>query len=523
MTFITNLVNETYNNSQNLKMRDASKEGAKGEKIPSTLDARSSIVNSINIINIHRRARNEDFMTTSSTYFDGKVATGYRNPTGTDIVNAFNGSLSNVVYKPEDFIFLEDYGKLPNNHLITLRRFPSPCFDDIYDKSLQPLPDVGRVLSYIDGENNKMEELFGFSAGFNFKEMKSEIQTINRNATGGNGTGVVSKVANFVGKTFDTSGTAARENLIGQDRTNFDPYDKHQDNYTWGPIDVIDSINIRERGLTFDQEFKIKFRYTVRSYNGISTKMVFMDILGNMLQLITNKAPFWGGAVRFQGGKNYTDGIFDFKKLETGDFAGFLKGAFENIASKISNPFKGGAIEGLKTLATNIGTGLIGGQIDKLGRPEMYGLHSLLQGQSTGEWHLTLGNPFNPTMVIGNLYLSDSNVSFEGPFTIDDVPSTIILEVTLKHGMPRDKFAIQSMFNAGKGRYYSSDIDGQTKSYYRNKDAGMGMKGSGNGGSRSGNQTVKLFNNAVDTTEKAGNDTIAYAKALYSQSAEKTF
>lgn len=504
MSDTTNLTNGTYY-GQNTKMR----EGKNSDGVHTTSDAKGSLVHSMNVLNF-KGAGGDIFETKASRYFDGKNATGYKNPTGSQIIKNFDGSNNVVVYKPQDFIFLEDYGNLPNNHLITLRRFSAPCKDDIFNHELQRMPDVGRVLSYLDGENNKIEDIFKFSAGFNWKQMKSEIQTIESSKNGFGG----EKLNGFL-RNLDTSGSTARENLKGKAATDFDPYSSHEQNYTWGPIDVIDEINVRERGLTFAQEFKLKFRYTVRSYNGISTKMVFLDILGNMLQIISNKGAFWGGAVRFTGGKNATGGLFDMKKLESGDMAGFLEGALKNISGMLTNPFKGGALQGLKSIAGNIGTGMLGGSMDKLGRPEIHGLHALLQGESTGEWHLMIGNPFNPSLVVGNLILKDATITPIGPFTVDDVPSTIELEVVLGHGMPRDKFAIQSMFNEGKGRYYSSDVDLENKSYYRNRGA--------NGGSGGGQGTANFTDNAINSLPVLGNDTVEYTKALYSKAAQKTF
>ena len=66
--------------------------------------------------------------------------------------------------------------------------------------------------------------------------------------------------------------------------------------------------------------------------------------------------------------------------------------------------------------------------------------------------------------------MEDATIGFEGPFTADDVPSYILVEVKLAHAMMRDKYGIQSMFNHGNGRFYGSNIDFSNKSYYRNRN-----------------------------------------------------
>ena len=103
-------------------------------------------------------------------------------------------------------------------------------------------------------------------------------------------------------------------------------------------------------------------------------------------------------------------------------------------------------------------------------------VNSLLTGDPTGQWHLTIGNPLNPIMMVGNLACTDSSFSFEGPFGYEDFPSKLKVEITLKPARMRDKGEIESMFNAGKGRMYlqpeyGGDIDNLVNvSAYGNKD-----------------------------------------------------
>ena len=175
------------------------------------------------------------------------------------------------------------------------------------------------------------------------------------------------------------------------------------------------------------------------------------------------------------------------------------------MGSKLSKPFENGLMEGIKSLAGNAGAALLGGSLDKLKRPEMYSLHSLLSANPTGEWHLTVGNPFNPAMMFGNLVMDGASFGVEGPFTADDVPSYILLEIKLKHAMPRDKYGIQRMFNYGGTRFYGSNTDFESKSYYRNRGTG-----------KRGNLTppAKI---AQDTADSANteNPTVKYLASNY--------
>jgi len=83
------------------------------------------------------------------------------------------------------------------------------------------------------------------------------------------------------------------------------------------------------------------------------------------------------------------------------------------------------------------------------------GLKAILTGDPVGEWHLTVGNPFNPMMVIGNLICTGVKFEFNEELGPDDFPTELKATISLEHGMPRDRDAIESMFNGGGGRLYS--------------------------------------------------------------------
>jgi hypothetical protein len=92
-------------------------------------------------------------------------------------------------------------------------------------------------------------------------------------------------------------------------------------------------------------------------------------------------------------------------------------------------------------------------------RPGILAFKALLTGEPVGEWHLVIGNPFNPIAMIGNLICEDVSYSFGGGderLGPDDFPETLNISVSLKHGRPRDKGDIESMFNRGQGRLHYS-------------------------------------------------------------------
>ena len=44
--------------------------------------------------------------------------------------------------------------------------------------------------------------------------------------------------------------------------------------------------------------------------------------------------------------------------------------------------------------------------------PYLRGQRALLTGEPVGDWHLTIGNPFNPIAMIGNLVVKDLSIEF---------------------------------------------------------------------------------------------------------------
>jgi hypothetical protein len=89
------------------------------------------------------------------------------------------------------------------------------------------------------------------------------------------------------------------------------------------------------------------------------------------------------------------------------------------------------------------------------GRTIVQGIRSLLTGEPVGEWHVTIGAPHNPIMMIGNLICTNCKIELGDEMGPDDFPIEIKATITLEHGMPRDRVGIESMFNKGRGRFYS--------------------------------------------------------------------
>lgn len=371
----------------------------------------------------------------------------YKDLTPQDLID--RDDLGAGIYKPEDFIYIERLNKLPLNRMLTLRRFAFPVVDDIFSvESGSDEPDISRMITFADQETNKLTELMGFSFGMNWKELPATFESMNMHGANSGMSGYMGSVLKMVDPTF------GQDSVKGVERLQYNPM--HDSNKVWGMVDSINSTHIRDVGLNFDQDVKLVFNYKMKSYNGINGRSAFMDLLSNILVSTTNDAKFWGGS-RFWLGRRPTKFLKNMKFLAPTDFNDFLNKAhveFKGFLGKGSGDAKKDAVNTLKNVAKNVFNMGFGALLDKIGRPGIPYSNSLLTGNPVGAWHLTIGNPLNPAMVIGNLILKNTVISFGETLGRDDFPEDIKVECTLKHAMPRGRAEIEQMFNFGRGRMY---------------------------------------------------------------------
>ena len=90
--------------------------------------------------------------------------------------------------------------------------------------------------------------------------------------------------------------------------------------------------------------------------------------------------------------------------------------------------------------------------------PDILIAKSALSDRPVGEWHLVVGNPMNPIMVMGDLLCSKCIMTFDTEIGPDDFPTGVSFKVTLQQGKPRDKVSIERMFNLGESNLMSTKL-----------------------------------------------------------------
>ena len=93
-------------------------------------------------------------------------------------------------------------------------------------------------------------------------------------------------------------------------------------------------------------------------------------------------------------------------------------------------------------------------------------MDSLLKGDDVGLWHVTIGNPKNPIVAIGNLILTDASIQQFGPLGLDDFPTELKVTCTLKHARGRDAVEIGRMYTKGTNGIYYPHQNKNINSWY---------------------------------------------------------
>lgn len=445
---------------------------------------------------------------------------GYsKTPTTTKIIAWGNTDEKNrTPYLFQDFVFCKWWNKIPNNRLITLRRYSNPVLDNLntpidntvdekgHNVDLQSFPPMATALTYFGEETgNSLNSILKFSTGMPWGETKADIWDLTSQKTpttneqmsgalGAIGLSFGNEMAKVLNGLSVMKGDFNKNGAIEKNGLPPDPYkDGPYQNRIQGPVNRIDTVKKRDAGLKFAMDgLKIKFDYVARPIGGINSKAVMLDILANFMVLGSASAVFFGGAhrnriqgVRFPAGKvnaikemykgnilgengaisQYGNDLASFYN-ESGGAGGILstmwdaaKGIMGDLLKSLGNPLgmnsESSTKEG-KALSGNIQAAVAEKMKTGMTIPYIQGMRALLTGEPVGEWHLTIGNPMNPIAMIGNLICTNIEVEIDEDAGLgpDDFPLGWTITVSLEHGMARDRDSIESMFNFGNGRIY---------------------------------------------------------------------
>lgn len=411
-------------------------------------------------------------------------------------------------YRMQDFIYLKYYNQIPNNYMITLRRYTHPCEDHMFGLDMTATDinflngyeeshfNIATAVTYLgEKTGNKLSDILKFEYGANYEDKEAKVEMLQNSDGGlaaqmkekfgisesfmsgemsrqeGGGTKMIKDAIKFSALT-GMKGKTVQEAMSASHRFEGNEFAQVYGENIYGDVNVINKTKVRSRGLTYSGNFTLNFEYSLKSLKCVNPRVAMMDILSNFLILTGNYGAFWGGETRFYGQRNIAPQFGDPEKLRNGDFKGYfsslisdVKSGFENIST--ANGGDGSLWDGLKNLASGALQGLLGnllgGNVGVAGTAKAP--IALLSGAPTGYWHVTIGNPLDPIAMMGNMAVTKTTVQFNEILGYDDFPTEVKFTVELEHCMPRDNAAIENMFNAAKGRFYAFTDAGLLNSF----------------------------------------------------------
>lgn len=437
-----------------------------------------------------------------------------QNPTYKNILKYYSDKVFDpyglASYRMQDFIYLKYYNQIPNNYMITLRRYTHPCEDHMFglDMSAEEINylngyeesyfNIATAVTYFgEASGNKLSDILKFEYGANYEDKEAKVEML-QNTDGGlaaqmrdkfkisddvmsgtataasvGGMGALLKQSVKFAALTGMQGVSAQDAIAASHR--FQGGNEFAQVYgenIYGDVNVINKTKIRSRGLTYSGNFTLNFEYSLKSLKCVNPRVAMMDILSNFLILTGNYGAFWGGETRFYGQRSIAPQFGDPEKLRKGDFKGYfnslisdVKSGFDNISN--ANGGSGSIWDGIKNLASgalqSLLGNLLGGNVGVAGSAQAP--VALLSGEPTGYWHVTVGNPLDPIAMMGNMAVTKTNVQFNDILGYDDFPTEIKFTVELQHCMPRDNAAIENMFNGAKGRFYAFTDAGVLNSF----------------------------------------------------------
>lgn len=439
-----------------------------------TLKGYDSIINRYAVYTFGKKSNDNKFKDDAgSTPFTTGENDKRRNPTLDGILSDFDEKTNNGIVKPyfaTDFLYSKHFNRIPLNHLITLRRYTFPTYDnfeflkqDDGNKDKDKLRPLAQAITYFgDQTDNKLSDITKMAGFINWKKLESDVWDVEGNNERSSEDGP----AGALGQNWTKIVALATGNSdVGQfkqqaiDQAKFNKFE--YTNKVLGPVNVVNQTYTRDRGLGVDLKFELNFEYELRSYNSINPRIAMLDLMCNMLALTFNNARFWGGANRYFPKSPQFSFLGDEKAFYAGNYGDYATSFITSMGDALG---AGASVFG-EFLTGFFGGGNMGELLGKTGKligdysraqtmPQVLGMKALLTGYPVGEWHMTVGNPYHPIMQIGNLIVKDFDFNFDGHLGVDDFPSHLKFKINLESGRPRDKGDVESIFNFGQGRMY---------------------------------------------------------------------
>jgi len=403
-----------------------------------------------------------------------------------NILKTFDSSIPSMSLKAADFAYLRDFGVYPNNRLAIVRRFGGPVPDNLYKVNNIPIStlityfeDTDFVLDFkvseewTDAETSFKEILNQAAKDFRLDKVFSLGDT-----TAGDYAGGAAGLVPLPGYTQLAQRRILKAiGLISGDDQSILPA---------GDPNLIRAAKVRKlpegdgefQGVSCEFSITLKFVYEQKFISGIDPTIVFYDILNNLLTMGTSETTTYLGknaklADTFEQTLDSLsrglDGIFEI----VGKIVNYLKETITGIVDAIGKFFDkkeaattdSGADDLTATTPTeaedplkslfDFAKGIVDDLIAYVAiryRLPILGVVSALTGLPSAPWHVTLGNPFKPIFVSGDMLCDSVDIKLGSKLAFNDLPSTIEASISLK-----------SARNLGLQEIMTKFLDGQIR------------------------------------------------------------
>lgn len=233
---------------------------------------------------------------------------------------------SKAPYNWSDFLYCKYYGRIPNNYMVTLRRYPTPMLDNLslptaitysdlhkYEGAGKP---VAQAVTWFGGNTgNTLNDIISFSTGMRW-DPKYQSEILNQKgmdtgftksilgllaggteqATMGDdsfSTALRAMVGTVMGSTIEGESNITDRKVQFGLREKGTETDGPLSDFIFTSVDTVDKTFIRGRGLKFDAaEINLEFDYELTSVGQVNTKAAFLDLFTNILSIGTNYGTF---------------------------------------------------------------------------------------------------------------------------------------------------------------------------------------------------------------------------------------
>ena len=503
----------------------------------------------------------------SETYANNQKVTPEisRNPTAQAIIKAttstgayLNPSSPYVSqpYNVKDFIFCKHYGVIPNNRMITLRRFPTPVMDNLRVPTSAPrvepsqqgdeikpnfvnndglsknqmikdgaaLP-IAQAVTYFGGDTgNSLDSILNVETGLSWekKDQKKRLSAEGNDRgflsstygkylesiIGQEAYSSINKISNGVGVVTDPDNNElkTRRILLEKLTTGDGPLSQR----IFVDVNTVNSMYVRSVGFTGgEQSFSLKFTYSLTSVGEVNSRMMFIDLFANLLAIGSDYGKFLAPqllvnsnrqGIGFPGGAkgyvkhltNPVEFLNDMMKLKFGEEVKKKIKGLENTLAKSQAELSG--LSNGKPLSKS-------GQLYKTLTVmltsdllnNLYYEPIMLSGYPTGEWHVVVGNPLNPIAMMGNLICEKVKINFNNTLGPDDFPTEMTAVFSMKAARTKHRGDFESMFNRGSGRLYLGKFPIADASQNSQVGASTGIDTQGNLGTNNSRNVSLAF------------------------------